>query len=196
MDSKPPRSGFATQIVFALATCAMVRRPHTCAIEPGTLVAAQTSSAQASAVELEQFLFVQAPEHDIGKGGIVLVWLPEPLQKLCLGKAANQCAKIDYCIRTTDRNISLCRNLSVNLTRIPPYPSGTRPRRMISLMLVDIRPMKGNGLALLQNFYKTTSRASLERLSINARVKARIRFIRKPDDDDFDLLQIIAVPPF
>jgi len=48
----------------------------------------------------------------------------------------------------------------------------------------------------LQGFYHRAPRASLEHLSLSARVKARVRLIRKPDDDDFDVLEILAVAPF
>jgi preprotein translocase subunit Sss1 len=48
----------------------------------------------------------------------------------------------------------------------------------------------------LQDFYKSAPKASLERISMSARVKARIRFTRKPDDDEFTLLEVVAAPPF
>lgn len=158
------------------------------AVEP----AAQASSGQGGSVELEEMLFVQAPGAGAPKGSISLAWLPEPLQKLCLGKTATHCATIDYCIRTTNRDDSRCRNLGVNLARIPNYPPGTRPARMISLTLFKIREYNGNGYGMLQNFYNSLPPASLHRFSLNARVKARIQFTRKPDDDDFNLVQILA----
>lgn len=157
-----------------------------------TLLLAQSPSDQSS-VELEQLLFVQAPEQASVKGAIVVIWLPPPLQKLCLGKTASQCAKIDYCIRTTNRESSQCKNIGVNLASIPKYPPDTRPRRMLSLTLMYLQPTK---YELLQHFYNSAPKASLERISMSARVKARIRFTRKPDDDDFDLLDVVAVPPF
>jgi hypothetical protein len=159
------------------------------------LAFAKVAAAQSGSVELEQMLFVQAPEHGVPNDSIVLIWLPEPLQKLCMGKTAKQCATLDYCVRTTNRDVAMCRNLGINLARISAWPPDTRPRRMISLTLFKIRPLNGNGYDLLQNFYRSAPRASLERLSMGVRVKARIRFTRKPDDDDFELLQIIAAPP-
>jgi hypothetical protein len=164
------------------------------ALEPRSMAAAQAGSDQPASVELEQMLFVQAPENGIPKDGIQLIWLPEPLEKLCLGKTASKCATIDYCIRTTNRDDSRCRNLGINLARIPRYPPGTRPARMLSITLFRIRELKGNGYGLLQDFYKSAPQASLQRISLDARVKARIQFIRKADDDDFNLLQILAVP--
>lgn len=162
-----------------------------------SLVLAQSqsdqSSVQAGSVELEEFLFVQAPEHDNGKGGIVLIWLPQPLLKLCLGKTHTQCATIDYCIRTTNRESSQCKNIGVNLAQIAKYPQGTRPRRMMSLTLMYLEPTK---FEPLQDFYNSAPKASLERISMSARIKARIKFTRKPDDDDFQLEEVLAVPPF
>ena len=180
---------FAVCAALALGSCAT---PAPAA--PTIAETAQASSGQPSSVELEELLFVQAPGPGAPKDSISLAWLPEPLQKLCLGKTSERCATIDYCIRTTNRGDSRCRNLGVNLARIPNYPPGTRPARMISLTLFRIREFNGNGYGMLQNFYKSLPPASLNRLSLNARVKARIQFIRKPDDDDFNLLQILAAP--
>jgi hypothetical protein len=180
-------------IVFALFAVGGMRLAR--ALEPRSMAIAQTGSDQPASVELEQVLFVQAPENGIPKDGIHLIWLPEPLEKLCLGKTASKCATIDYCIRTTNRDDSRCRNLGINLARIPRYAPGTRPARMLSLTLFKIRELKGNGYDLLQNFYKSAPKASLQRISLDTRVKARIQFIRRADDDDFNLLQILAVPP-
>jgi hypothetical protein len=159
-----------------------------------TLLLAQSSSDHPGSVELEQFLFVQAPERDDGKEGIVVIWLPQPLQKLCLRRTATQCNTIDYCIRTTNRESSQCRNVGANLARIPPYPPETRPRRKLSVVYFPIAPIKG--FEQLKEFYKRAPKASLERISTSSRIKARIRFTRKTDDDDFDLLEVLAVPPF
>jgi hypothetical protein len=181
---------FAVAAILAGALSAAIPGLHE---NHSALLLAQSSSDHPGSVELEEFLFVQAPESDNGKGGIVVVWLPQPLQRLCLGKTAKECATIDYCIRTTNREASMCRNIGVNLARIPPYPPGTRPRRMMSIELLYLEPTK---FEQLQDFYRSAPKASLERISMSARVKARIRFTRKPDDDDFDLLEVLAVPPF
>ena len=159
-----------------------------------SLLLAQSTSARPSPVELEAFLFVQAPERDSGKGGIVILWLPEPLQRLCLGKTDAQCSVIDFCIRTTNRESARCTNIGVDLARIRPYPPDTRPRRKLSV--VYFPPTAIKGFEQLQKFYKSVPKASLERISMSARIQARIRFTRKTDDDDFDLLEVLAVPPF
>jgi hypothetical protein len=154
---------------------------------------AQSASDHPGSIELEQYLFVQAPERDNGQHGIVVIWLPAPLQRYCLGRTATQCSNIDYCIRTTNRESSQCRNIGVDLARIPKYPAGTRPSRMLSIQLFYLSPDR---FPQLQDFYKSAPRASLERISMSARVKARVRFTRKPDDDDFDLLDVVGVAPF
>jgi len=193
MKTTPCRSRLVALLAAVLTACAGIPSANSGTLEAKAIPSAEQASGQTGSVELEQMLFVQAPENGIPKDGIHLIWLPEPLQKLCLGKTASRCATIDYCIRTTNRDDSRCRNLGVNLARIPNYPPGTRPARMISLTLFKIRDYNGNGYGMLQNFYKSLPPASLNRLSMNARVKARIQFIRKPDDDDFNLLQILAV---
>lgn len=191
-------SRFKAFVVWAplAAGCGSIAIQDARALKPDGASLVQANSDRGGTVELEEMLFVQAPEQGVPPDGIHLVWLPEPLQKLCLGKTASRCSMIDYCIRTTNRDVAKCKNLGINLERIPRYAPGTRPRRMLSLTLSRIRAVNGNGFDLLQSFYKSAPRASLERLSLSARVKARIQFTRKPDDDDFNLIQIVAVPPF
>ncbi len=128
-----------------------------------------------------------------GQDGIVLIWIPQPIQRLCLGKTDQQCASIDYCIRTTNQNVSMCRNLGMPLSRLPSYPRGMVPRRQLSVTLMRLTP---DYFSSLQDFVRHAPKASLQRLSLSARVKARVRLTRKPDDDDFDVLEILAVAPF
>jgi hypothetical protein len=157
---------------------------------------AQSAAATAhpASTELEAILFVQTPQADNGKGAIRLVWVPQPIEKLCLGKTAQQCSTIDYCIRTTNREVSLCRNIGIPLSRLPSYPHDMRPRRQLSVIYFPAADVKN--LAMLRDFYHRAPRSSLARLSLPARVKARVRFTRKPEDDDFDVLEILAVAPF
>jgi hypothetical protein len=72
-----------------------------------------------------------------------LPWIPEPLEKYCLGKTQAQCAAMDFCIRTTTKNVSMCRNLVMDLAHLPAYPPGMRPRRMLSLGFYPPTMMKG-----------------------------------------------------
>ena len=158
------------------------------------LVAAQSAGAktQPGSTEMDAVLFVQSLPLKDGQQGIHLVWIPQPIQRLCLGKTTEQCTNIDYCIRTTNRDVSTCRNLGIPLTRLPSYPSGMIPRRLLSVVLMRLTP---DYFANLQEFFHSAPKSSLQHLSMSARVKAHVRFTRKPDDDDFNVLEITAVPP-
>ncbi len=145
-------------------------------------------------LELEEFLFVLNPLTKGAEGGAHVLWIPPPLQKYCLGKTAQQCSTIDYCIRTTNRNVSMCHNLGIDLARLPTYPPHTRPRRLISVTYFPKAPIKG--FDTLRNFLASKPAATFDRLSLSGRIKARIKFTRSSDDDDFDLLEVLAVPPF
>jgi hypothetical protein len=150
------------------------------------------TAAHPASTELAAILFVQSPQPDNGKGAIRLTWIPEPIQRLCLGKTGKQCSTIDYCVRTTNPEDSMCRSL--HIPRLPSYPHDMRPRRQMSVYYFPAAPIKN--FAMLQDFYQRAPRRSLERLSLSARVKARVRFTRTPEDDDFDVLEILAVAPF
>ncbi len=128
-----------------------------------------------------------------------MLWIPQPLQKYCLGKTAEQCSTIDYCIRTTNKNISMCRSLGVDLRRLPAYPSDIRPRRVLSITYYELDPTKGfdtlpKGFGSLLKFFESAPKNTLDRLSTSARIKARIKLIRSSDDDQFELLEILVVP--
>ncbi|HZB88335.1 MAG TPA: hypothetical protein VE291_06745, partial [Terracidiphilus sp.] len=101
--------------------------------------------------------------------------------------------RIDFCIRTTNRDAAQCRNIGVNLARIPKYPPGTVPRRMQSVTLSYLSPDK---FPELQRFYRTAPPESLQQLSMSARVKARIRYTPSPNFDTVQVLDVIAVAPF
>jgi len=154
------------------------------------------ATAHPASTELEATLFVQTPQGDNGKGAIRLVWVPQPIERLCLGRTAQQCSTIDYCIRTTNREVSMCRSLGIPLSHLPSYPHDMRPRRQLSVIYFAAAADDVKNLAMVQDFYHRAPRSSLERLSLSARVKARVRFTRRPDDDDFDVLEILAVAPF
>jgi hypothetical protein len=136
------------------------------------------ATAHPASTELEAILFVQSPQPDNGKGAIHLVWVPQPIEQLLLGKTAQQCSAIDSCVRTT--NASTCRNLGIPLSRLPSYPDDMRPRRQLSVIYFAATPVKN--LAMLQDFYHRAPRSSLERLSLSVRVKARVRFTRRPEE--------------
>jgi hypothetical protein len=151
------------------------------------------ATAQSSSAEMEAILFVQSVQFKTDHDAIGLVWVPQPIQRLCLGKTAQQCASIDYCIRTTNRNVSMCRNLGIPLSRLPSYPPDMLPRRQLSVVLTRLTP---DHFTMLQDFYHRAPKASLEHLSLSARVKARVRLTRTADDDSLEVLEILAVAPF
>jgi hypothetical protein len=144
--------------------------------------------------ELQESLFVQDPHLEGAKGGIQVLWIPQPIQKYCLGKTAKECSTIDYCIRTTNKNVSMCQNLSVDLTRLPAYPPEIRPRRVLSVIYFPVAPVQSMGS--LRKFFESAPKGTLDRLSASARIKARIKVIRSSDDDQFELLEVLAVPSF
>jgi hypothetical protein len=101
----------------------------------------QSAGATPTSTELEAILFVQSPQPDNGTGAIHLVWVPQSIQRLCLGKTAQQCSNIDYCVRTTNRDVSMCRNLGIPFSRLPSYPRDMRPRRQLSVIYFSIAPI-------------------------------------------------------
>jgi hypothetical protein len=171
-------------------------RPAVCGLFMGggakAVATASPSAAQEGTSELEESLFVQDPHLKSGKKGILVVWIPPPIQKFCLGKTVEQCAAMDYCIRTTSKNVSTCKNLAVSLKNLPAYPPGMRPRRVMSITYFSIGP--GNKVAAVMNYVENAPKGSLDRLSTRARIKARIKFTRTADDDQFDLLEVLDVP--
>jgi hypothetical protein len=158
------------------------------------VLAGQTAPPPKKTVELTEVLFVLNPLTKGAEGGADVLWIPQPLQKYCLGKTAQQCSTIDYCIRTTNRDVSMCQNLGVDLARLPLYPPDTRPRRLLSVTYFPLAPIKG--FDTLRKFLASKPAATFDRLSLGGRIKGRIKFTRSPDDDDFDLLEVLAVPPF
>ena len=153
---------------------------------------AQTPRPGESNLELEPSLFVQLPAGKSTPGSVQLVWIPEPLEKYCLGKTHEQCASMDFCIRTTTKNVSTCRNLAVDLAHLPAYPPDMRPRRMLSIALIP--PTRMKGWEELQDYVARAPKDRLKYFSPLARIKAKVRFTRKPDDDDFQVLEILSVP--
>ena len=139
-------------------------------------------------------LFVQDPHLENGKKAIQVIWIPDEIQKYCLGKTAKECSTIDYCIRTTNKQVPMCQHLGVDTTRLPPYPPGVPPRRVFSIVyFFPISP--ASGFARLTELFDNAPRAALDRLSRSTRIRARIKLTRSPDDDDFEVLEILSPPP-
>jgi hypothetical protein len=161
----------------------------------GEIALAQTSLVvpQERTSELEASLFIQDPHLGGGKKGIQVIWIPQAIQKYCLGKTTKECSTIDYCIRTTNKHASMCQNLSVDTRRLPAYPPDVLPRRLLSIVYFSpITTVKGFGS--LAEFFENAPKGSLDRLSSSARIRARIKLTRSADDDQFDVLEVLAVP--
>lgn len=183
---------FATRfVVAAFAAVALIAAPE--GAVPSSLVAsAQTFPGSQNGIEMEQTLFVQAPDFAARGNSIVLVWLPEPLESTCVGRTMKECFNIDYCIRTTNPNSAQCRNLGMQRNQMPHYPTGMRPRRAISVVLQALG--NSNGFDRLKEFYRNASSSSLNRLSMDARIRARIRYNNDPSFEGFTLLEVLSVP--
>lgn len=145
-----------------------------------------------SGVELETYLFVQLPGGKFNSGAVQLVWIPEPLVKYCFGKTHEQCASMDFCIRTTTKNVSTCRNLAVDLAHLPAYTPNMSPGRMMSIAMIP--PTTMTGWQELQDYMARVPKEQLEHFSSTVRVKAKVMLTRKPDDDDFRVVEILSVP--
>jgi hypothetical protein len=177
----------AVAIAFA-TTSATDRHP----LKGSEMTLAQTSS-QEKTFEMQVSLFVQDPHFASGKRAIQVIWVPQQIQKYCLGKTDKECSTIDYCIRTTNKHASTCQNLSMDTTRLPAYPPDGFPRRVLSIVyFFPISTEKGFGS--LAAFFENAPKGSLDRLSANARIQAKVKLTRSADDDQFDVLEILAVP--
>ena len=161
----------------------------------GERALAQTSqlAAQEKTSEMEASLFVQDPHFANGKKAVQVIWIPQPVQKYCLGKTDKECSTIDYCIRTTNKHAAMCQHLSVDTTRLPAYPLDVSPRRVLSI--VYFFPMTSDkGFGRLAEFFENAPKGSLDHLSRNARIRARVKLTRSADDDQFDVLEVLEAP--
>jgi hypothetical protein len=157
-----------------------------------SLVVSASAAGQSNGIEMEQTLYVQAPDFPGAGDSIVLVWLPEPLVSTCMGRTMKECFKIDYCIRTTNPNGAQCRDLGIPRAQLPHYPANMRPRRAISLVL---RAMSNDhGFDRLKAYYRNASPSSLSRLSPNTTIQARIRYDDNPSFPGFTLLEVLSTP--
>jgi hypothetical protein len=154
---------------------------------------ASLPAPQEKTSELEVSLFVQDPHLKNGKKGIHVIWIPQQIQKYCLGKTSEECSTIDYCIRTTNRQAAMCQHLSVDTTRLPAYPPESVPRRVLSV--VYFFPIATDrGFGILAELFDGAPKGSLDHLSQRARIKAKVKLTRSADDDQFEVLEFLAAP--
>lgn len=147
-----------------------------------------SGSPAASTVELEDFLFVQNPRGEGAKEGVYVMWVPQVLQKYCIGKTAQQCIDIDYCIRTKNSRPAKCQNLA----DLPSYPAGMRPARVLGVTYFPAAPIKG--LDTVLKYYASKPKDTFDHLSASTRIRAKVKLLRSADDDQFELLEVLAVP--
>jgi len=50
------------------------------------------------------------------------------------------------------------------------------------------------GCGSLMKFFESAPKGSLDHLSTRARIKARVKLTRTADDDQFELLEVLATP--
>lgn len=162
-------------------------------LAPGALLLLPLMArGQSSGIELEDTVYLQNPNPKAPAGSMYVVWIPKPLESVCSGKTAEQCSQIDFCIRTTTRSISMCQKLALDYAHLPVYRD-SRPRRLISITYFP--PSTMPGWDKLTRFYASKPKDAFDKLSPAVRFKAKIRFVRAPDDDNFDLLEVLAVSP-
>jgi len=150
---------------------------------------------QTATQEREAFLFVvNSTPNASAQGALDVLWIPDPVLKYCLGRTREQCVAIDYCIRTTNRNVSQCRNLPVDISRIPKYPRDLYPSRVLGITYFRTASGVIEGINTLFERYDRGQKADFDRVTLNARFKARIRAKRSDDDDDFNVLQVLTTP--
>jgi len=157
---------------------------------------AQSQTEGAS--ELEESLFLLNAHVKNAKGveipGVLtVVSVPQPIQKYCMGKTSNQCAAIDFCIRTTTKSVPTCQKLPPNLRNLPPYPAGMRPNRQYSISFFQGAP-NIKGFDALRRFYDAAPKDALDILSAHGRFQAKIRFTKTANDGNFELLEVVSVP--
>ena len=156
-------------------------------------------AAQEGATEVEASLFLLDAHWKSPKGGpatpaaISVVWIPQPIQKYCVGKDQQECATIDFCIRTTTKTVAMCKNLPANLRNLPPYPAGTTPPRVFSITYSNLAP-NIKGFDTLRQFFDAAPKGSFDRLSLRERIKARVRLTGTANNGNFELLEVLALP--
>ncbi len=119
---------------------------------PAGTFGTESSPPAGSISEINVVLYVLDPHMTGNRKGITLAWIPDPLVKYCLGKTHDQCAMIDYCIRTTNKMDARCKDLGVDTAHIT-FPAGMVPRRMISVTLFYPFTLD-NGFGDLKKFYE------------------------------------------
>jgi hypothetical protein len=83
--------------------------------------------------------------------------------------------------------------LPVDVANIPKYPRDMVPRRVLAVTYFRTATAI-KGISDLLEYFDVKPRSDFDRLSMKARISARIRVKRSADDDDFELLEVLRVP--
>jgi hypothetical protein len=134
---------------------------------------AQRSIDQAATLEREVDLFILNPP-PASDGALVLLWIPPPVQRFCVGRTQEQCVAIDYCIRTINRNVPQCRALPVDVANVPKYPESIYPRRVLAVTYFRGAATAIKGVADLLEYFDDQQRSDYDRLSTTGRIRAKI----------------------
>jgi hypothetical protein len=182
------------RISLVAMLCAVMLAPHLASARGGGAAFAQAPAASGgeNAREMDVTLYVLDPHFTNGRKAITLVWLPQPLQKYCLGKSFDQCATTDYCIRTTNKFDARCKNLGVDTAHIS-FPADMVPKRMLSVTLMYPFTLD-HGFGDLKTFFESAAAGSLDKISSSSRIKARVKFTHTPTDDGFHLDGVLSAP--
>jgi hypothetical protein len=160
----------------------------------GSAVLAQ--AAPSDPVELEDTLFIVDPHFRLAKespAAIDVIWIPQPIQEYCVGKTFTVCSNIDFCTRTTTKSVAICRSLPASLRNLPPYPDGTRPPRMFSITFSNRAPQIP-GFDTLRKYFDRAPEGSFDRISMDARIRAKVRFTENAKGGSFQLLEVLEAP--
>jgi len=168
------------------------------------LIAGWVGSAPPQGAETRQivdFLYLQnVPAAWRAKGEelqLDLLWIPLPTQKYCVGKTTQQCIDLEYCLRIRDSGSyqpPSCQALKETVARMPGYPPDICPRRVGSHVYYRAaRNVIGNFDELV-TYFNSRPKAAFDRLSMRERIKAKIELTRTPDDDQFEVLEVLEVP--
>lgn len=148
--------------------------------------------AQSPTTGLETFLYIQNTHNTQRPDSIYLLWIPEPVLKYCLNRPTQDCINIDFCIRTTTKQVKQCQNLPIDISHITRYSQETQPRRVLGVTVYRMVGLKGWDSVLA--YFKSQPPGAFDRLTPSTRIKALVKFTRNPDDDSFNLLEVLQVP--
>ncbi len=187
---------------FLVAAMATVTVMTGCgrATEPAR-VNAKTEQNLQSVIEMEDFVYLQIPpEKSQFKDAIVVVWIPGPAIKYCLGKTMRQCTELEYCFRVAQKHNAepeMCKAIHDLVAAMPPYPADVIPRRVTSCTYLPAARDMIKGVDALFAFRQSKPRGYFDRISSRVRFRARLKLKRRPDEyelEDLEMVEVLGTP--